>query len=58
MKTKEIIVKGHSFNVWSDFNRRATFAKDENGESKMLRGSGYLSNEITIRRRIKLCFNL
>lgn len=51
-------VQGKQYKVWSDFNMRATYAEDENGKVKCLRGSGYLSNDLTIRKAIALCWDL
>lgn len=60
MKTKltEFIVKGQRFLVWSDFSTRCTYAESSTLERKVLRGNGYLSNENSIKRAIKISFNL
>ena len=47
-----------TFEVWSDFIARGTFAKDENGSVKQISFSGYLSNELSIRKAIATHFGL
>lgn len=47
-----------TFKVWSDFIMRCTYAEDENGEVKCIHGSGYLSNELSIRKAIAIVFGL
>ena len=37
---------------------RATYAENEDGEVKCLRGSGYLHNDLTIRKEIALRWGL
>ena len=51
-------VAGKQFKVWSDFIARATFAQDENGVIKPIRTSGYISNDLTIRKEIAIRFGL
>lgn len=51
-------VAGKKFNVWSDFIARATFAEDENGTVKKLCGSGYIHNDLTVRKAIACVFGL
>lgn len=55
---KNITVGGKAFKVWSDFVARATFAENENGEVKRIKSSGYLNNELTIRKAIAVFFGL
>lgn len=49
-------VEGRSYEVWSDFIARATFAKAPNGEIKKLCGSGYIHNDLTVRKAIANVF--
>jgi len=58
MKATIVSVKGHEFQVYSDFNLRATLAINELGEKKILRSSGYISSPATIKKTIKLVFGL
>lgn len=51
-------VQGKQYKVWSDFIMRATYAESEDGEVKCLRGSGYLHNDLTIRKEIVLRWGL
>lgn len=53
---RNIEVNGRNFKVWSDFIQRGTFAENENGEIKRLRGGGYISAERTVKREIKRVF--
>lgn len=53
---RNIEVNGCQFTVWSDFIERGTFAENEKGEVKRLRGSGYISSERTVRKAIKTMF--
>lgn len=46
------------FKVWSDFIQRGMFAEDENGTVKQIKSSGYLSNELSIRKAISNAFDL
>lgn len=55
---KNITVGGKIYKVWSDFIKRGTFAENENGEIKMIKSSGYISNELSIRKAIAICFGL
>lgn len=57
-QVRTIEVSGQSFKVWSDYIMRATFAEDENGVTKQLSGSGYISAERTVKKAIKRVFNL
>ena len=51
-------VDGKKYEVWSDFVKRGTYAKDmETGEIKCLRGGGYLSSDFTIRKIIRTLFS-
>lgn len=47
-----------TFKVWADFIQRCTYAEDENGEVKCIHSSGYLNNELTIRKAIANTFGL
>lgn len=56
--TREAIVNGKTFKVWSDFIMRGTFAEDENGTVKQISYSGYIRNDLTVRKAIATAFNL
>ena len=49
-------VAGKTYKVWSDFNARGTFAEDENGVVKKIYGSGYIHNDLTVRKHISYAF--
>lgn len=51
-------VAGRQYRVWSDFMARATFAEDESGNVKKLCGSGYIHNDLTVRKAIACVFHL
>lgn len=51
-------VAGQQFKVWSDFNKRGTFAEAEDGTVKQISSSGYIHNDLTVRKEIALRFNL
>lgn len=52
-------VHGITFEVWSDFTARATFAKCAvTGEEKKISSSGYIRNNLTVRKAIASAFKL
>ena len=51
-------VAGKQYKVWSDFIARATFAEAEDGTVKKLCDSGYIHNDLTVRKAIACMFNL
>lgn len=53
-----VTVKGQKYKVWSDFDRRGCFAENEAGEVKQISWSGYISNELTVRKAIAAAFHL
>ncbi len=55
---KNITVGSKVYKVWSDFIMRSTYAENENGEIKCIKSSGYLSNELSIRKAIAIVFGL
>jgi len=56
---KVTTVNGIDFEVYSDFIARATFAiNKQNGETKKIRGNGYIHNDVTVRKAIALVFDL
>lgn len=55
---QNITVGGKVYKVWSDFIMRSTYAENENGEVKRIKSSGYLSNELSIRKAIAIFFGL
>ena len=54
--TRTTTVEGKTYTVWSDFIARATFAENEAGEAKKLCGSGYIHNDLTVRKAIAVAF--
>jgi hypothetical protein len=55
---REAQVAGQKFTVWSDFIARATFAENADGVMKAIRTSGYIHNELTVRKAIATAFAL
>lgn len=56
---KKTMVNGNEFTTYSDFIARGTFATcTATGETKKIQGSGYLKNDLSIRKAIALAFNL
>lgn len=53
---KTTTVEGKKYEVWSDFIKRATFAKSEDGEIKRICGGSYLTKDLTIRKAIANTF--
>lgn len=51
-------VAGKQYKVWSDYMKRCTLAEDENGVVKSISGSGYIHNDLTVRKEIALRWNL
>ena len=51
-------VQGQTYEVWSDFNARGTYAKNADGVVKMISSSGYIHNDLTVRKAIAVCFGL
>jgi hypothetical protein len=57
MNVRQTKVNGTSYEVWSDAEARGTFAKNsKTGETKMIKGSGYVSNDVTTRKAIAVSF--
>lgn len=54
--TRTTTVQGQSYEVWSDFNARCTFAKNASGEVKAISASGYIHNDLTVRKAIAARF--
>ena len=52
------IVAGKTFKVWADYIIRGMLAEDESGNVKKIHGSGYLNNDLTIRKAIANSFGL
>lgn len=56
---RKVTVQGTEFTVWSDFIDRATYARnDATGEFRTLKTSGYIHNELAVRKAIACCFGL
>lgn len=52
-------VNGTTFEVWSDFIARGTFAKNtQTGETKKIQGSGYIHKDLTVRKAIAMVFKM
>lgn len=50
-------VQGQAYEVWSDFIRRCTFAKNTiTGEIKSISSSGYIHKDLTVRKAIAIRF--
>ena len=55
---RKTTVQGVEYEVWGDFFARATFAKNVvTGEIKRISSSGYISNDLTVRKAIAVFFN-
>ena len=57
-KIRETTVQGRTYIVWKDTIARGTFAEDENGTVKQIKGSGYISNDLAVRKAIAAVFHL
>ena len=57
-KIKTTKVMGKQYEVWGDFILRAMVARNEDGEEKIIRRSGYLTNDLSIRKAIVDSFGL
>lgn len=55
-RATEHTVAGKTYKVWSDFIDRATYAENEEGEIKRIHGSGYIHNDLTVRKAISYAF--
>ncbi len=55
---KTTTVAGKTYKVWSDFIQRATYAENEEGEIKRIHGSGYIHNDLTVRKAIRYAYGL
>lgn len=50
-------VNGTEYTYWSDFIARGTFAKNsKTGEVKQISSSGYIHNDLTVRKNIAWSF--
>ena len=49
-------VQGQTYEVWSDFIRKCTFAKNEEGITKQISESGYIHKDLTVRKAIAIHF--
>lgn len=45
-------VQGKQYKIYDDFIKRCTLAEDENGTIKPISASGYISNDLTVRKAI------
>ena len=51
-------VQGETYTVWDNYKLRGTFAQNEAGEVRVIKSSGYLSNDLAVRKAIAASFNL
>ena len=51
-------VMGNEYRVWADFRARGCFAEDCNGQVKQISWSGYVHNDLTVRKAIANAFGL
>lgn len=51
-------VSGNEYKVWSDFVARGTFAEAKDGTVKQISWSGYINNDLTVRKAIAVHFGL
>lgn len=51
-------VQGETYIVWDNYKLCGTFAQNETGEVKQIKSSGYLSNDLSVRKAIAASFNL
>lgn len=51
-------VMGKQYKVWSDFIKRGSFAEDSDGVVKQISWSGYIHNDLTVRKAIAGAFGL
>ena len=51
-------VQGETYTVWDNYMYRGTFAQNEAGEVKPIKSSGYISNDLNVRKAIAASFNL
>lgn len=58
MATRTAIVNGDEYLVWGDFIRRGTMAQDKDGNVKQISYSGYINNDLTVRKAIANTWNL
>lgn len=50
------IVDGTVYKYWSDFFNRCTYAEREDGKRKKISESGYVHNDLTVRKAIAAAF--
>ena len=50
-------VEGKEYTVWSDFIKKCTYAMDNTGNKKAIRTSGYMHNELAVRKAIAIVFH-
>lgn len=52
-------IKGVKYTYWADFIERATYAKnEETNENKIIKSSGYIKNDLSVRKAIAVVFDL
>lgn len=49
-------VQGAIYEVWSDYFNRCTYAKNADGVTKAISNSGYIHNDLTVRKAIACVF--
>lgn len=53
---RETTVEGHTYKYWGDTYFRGMYAEDENGIIRMIHSSGYITNDLTVRKAIAATF--
>lgn len=52
-------INSSEYTYWADFIMRGMYAKCEStGETKMIKSSGYIKNDLTVRKAIAAAFGL
>ena len=49
-------VEGTEYHVWSDFGARCTYAENSDGVKKVIKSSGYIHNDLSVRKAIACVF--
>lgn len=58
MTIRTTTVQGQTYEVWSSYIDRCTYAKNASGEIKKLSASGYIHKDLTVRKAIAAAFGL
>lgn len=49
-------VHGNTYEVWSDYFTRSTYAKNAEGVVKVISAGGYIHKDLTVRKAIAAAF--